>query len=117
MLCAIHQEFDQRNEYSYCRRKRVEPLWGEALIPFDYFRLLRARFIDVRLVVHNMTAAELTSYFPDDVDRIHSSMIAISNESYRALAIGCHDDWRKQRLGSQVICERKSYRNAWFDGL
>ena len=43
---------------------------GEAFIPFNYFRLLRARNADVRLVVHARNRLELSSRFPDDGDRI-----------------------------------------------
>ena len=44
---------------------------GEAFLPFNYFRLLRARNVDVRLVVHERNRSELTSQFPDDLDRLH----------------------------------------------
>ena len=43
---------------------------GEAFIPFNYFRLLRARNADVRLVVHARNRSELVNRFPDDGDRI-----------------------------------------------
>ena len=43
---------------------------GEAFIPFNYFRLLRARNSDVRLVVHARNRSELLSRFPSDSDRI-----------------------------------------------
>ena len=42
---------------------------GEAFIPLNYFRLLRRRNMDVRLVVHARNRAELTALFPDDLDR------------------------------------------------
>jgi glycosyltransferase involved in cell wall biosynthesis len=44
---------------------------GEAFIPLNYFRLLRSRKCDVRLVVHARNKAELIERFPDDVDRLH----------------------------------------------
>jgi glycosyltransferase involved in cell wall biosynthesis len=44
---------------------------GEAFIPFNYFRLLRARLVDVRLVVHSRTATELAQRFPEDQDRLY----------------------------------------------
>ena len=44
---------------------------GEAFIPLNYFRLLRARNVDVRLVVHGRNKAELVDRFPDDLDRLH----------------------------------------------
>ena len=43
---------------------------GEAFIPLNYFRLLRRRNMDVRLVVHARNRAELTALFPDDLDRL-----------------------------------------------
>jgi glycosyltransferase involved in cell wall biosynthesis len=44
---------------------------GEAFIPLNYFRLLRARKRDVRLVVHARNKAELTERFPEDQERLH----------------------------------------------
>src|SRR4051794_23123766 len=44
---------------------------GEAFIPLNYFRLLRLRQADVRLVVHARNKAELAERFPDDLDRLH----------------------------------------------
>jgi glycosyltransferase involved in cell wall biosynthesis len=43
---------------------------GEAFIPLNYFRLLRRRSMDVRLVVHARNRPELTALFPDDLDRL-----------------------------------------------
>ena len=43
---------------------------GEAFIPLNYFRLLRARQIDVWLVVHARNKRELESRFPDDQERL-----------------------------------------------
>ena len=43
---------------------------GEAFIPLNYFRLLRRRNMDVRLVVHARNRPELTALFPDDFDRL-----------------------------------------------
>ncbi len=43
---------------------------GEAFIPLNYFRLLRARDIDVRLVVHARNKPELVRRFPDDHERL-----------------------------------------------
>jgi glycosyltransferase involved in cell wall biosynthesis len=43
---------------------------GEAFLPFNYFRLLRTRNIDVRLVVHERNRSELTTQFPEDLDRL-----------------------------------------------
>ena len=43
---------------------------GEAFIPLNYFRLLRRRNTDVRLVVHARNRSELTALFPDDLDRL-----------------------------------------------
>ena len=44
---------------------------GEAFLPFNYFRLLRARKIDVRLLVHERNRSVLTTQFPEDHDRLH----------------------------------------------
>src|SRR6266849_6653821 len=43
---------------------------GEAFIPLNYFRLLRGRNIDVRLVVHARNKSELLSRFPHDEERL-----------------------------------------------
>jgi glycosyltransferase involved in cell wall biosynthesis len=43
---------------------------GEAYLPFNYFRLLRARKLDVRLIVHARNRSELVQKFPADLDRI-----------------------------------------------
>jgi glycosyltransferase involved in cell wall biosynthesis len=44
---------------------------GEAFIPFNYFRLLLAREVDVRLVVHARNRTELVERFPEYLDRLH----------------------------------------------
>ncbi len=44
---------------------------GEAFIPLNYFRLLRARNIDVKLLVHNRNKSELDELFPHDRDRLY----------------------------------------------
>ncbi len=44
---------------------------GEAFIPLNYFRLLRLRKVDVRLVVHARNKAELLERFPEDLERLH----------------------------------------------
>jgi len=44
---------------------------GEAFIPLNYFRLLRGRNADVRLVVHARNRSELIERFPDDKDRLY----------------------------------------------
>jgi glycosyltransferase involved in cell wall biosynthesis len=44
---------------------------GEAFIPLNYFRLLRLRKADVRLIVHARNKAELCESFPNDLDRLH----------------------------------------------
>jgi glycosyltransferase involved in cell wall biosynthesis len=43
---------------------------GEAFLPFHYFRVLRARQMDVRLIVHGRNRSELLEEFPNDVDRL-----------------------------------------------
>ncbi len=44
---------------------------GEAFLPFNYFRLLRARNIDARLLVHDRNRSGLAAQFPQDIDRLH----------------------------------------------
>jgi glycosyltransferase involved in cell wall biosynthesis len=44
---------------------------GEAFLPFNYFRLLRARNIDARLLVHERNKGVLTKEFARDLDRLH----------------------------------------------
>lgn len=44
---------------------------GEAFIPFNYFRLLLARKVDVRLVVHARNRTELVEQFPDCQNRLY----------------------------------------------
>ena len=44
---------------------------GEAFIPLNYFRLLLARKVDVRLIVHARVRAELVELFPDHSDPLH----------------------------------------------
>ena len=44
---------------------------GEALLPLNYFSILRSRQIETWLVVHARTQAELTALFPEERDRMH----------------------------------------------
>jgi glycosyltransferase involved in cell wall biosynthesis len=44
---------------------------GEALLPLNYFRILRSRQIETWLVAHARTQAELTALFPEEGDRMH----------------------------------------------
>ncbi len=44
---------------------------GEALLPFQYFRILRNRSMDAHLVVHERSRAELLELFPHDHARLH----------------------------------------------
>jgi glycosyltransferase involved in cell wall biosynthesis len=43
---------------------------GEAILPVHYFRVLRGRGVDVRMVVHARTREELARLFPADLERI-----------------------------------------------
>jgi glycosyltransferase involved in cell wall biosynthesis len=45
-------------------------LGGEAILPYHYFRGLRARGVDAFLIVHERTRAELQGLFPTELDRI-----------------------------------------------
>lgn len=44
---------------------------GEALLPLQYFRQLRAHNMEAWLVVHARTRSELQTLFPEDCDRLH----------------------------------------------
>ena len=44
---------------------------GEALIPFQYFKNLREVGVDIHLVVHERTRAELLEAFSEDRERLH----------------------------------------------
>jgi len=44
---------------------------GEAFLPLNYFRLLRARQIDVRLLVQERNRSVLEKEFAEDLDRLH----------------------------------------------
>lgn len=44
---------------------------GEAILPLHYFRLLRRRGVDARLIVHARTRNELAELFPSDLGRIY----------------------------------------------
>ena len=44
---------------------------GEAILPFHYFRLLRARGLDAHLIVHERVREELLELFPEAGSRIH----------------------------------------------
>jgi len=45
-------------------------LGGEAILPYHYFRGLRARDVDAFLIVHERTRSELETLFPTELDRI-----------------------------------------------
>jgi glycosyltransferase involved in cell wall biosynthesis len=44
---------------------------GEAILPWHYFRLLRKRGVDVRLVVHERTREELMALLPHEAERMY----------------------------------------------
>jgi glycosyltransferase involved in cell wall biosynthesis len=44
---------------------------GEAILPYHYFRLLRARGVDAHLITHARTRAELVELFPTDLNHLH----------------------------------------------
>ena len=46
-------------------------LGGEAILPYHYFRLLRARSLDAHLIVHERMRPELEDLFPLDLDHLH----------------------------------------------
>jgi glycosyltransferase involved in cell wall biosynthesis len=67
---------------------------GEAFLPFNYFRLLRARKADVRLIAHARNRSELVERFPADLERIafvddtilHKALFKLGNILPRRLA-------------------------------
>ncbi len=44
---------------------------GESILPLHYFRQLRARQVDVWMVLHERTRDELTEILGDDIERVH----------------------------------------------
>ena len=56
-------------------------LGGEAILPFHYFRILRARKIDAFLIVHERTREELLSLFPED----HARILFIKDQALQKL--------------------------------
>ena len=44
---------------------------GEAILPYHYFRLFLARGVDVHLVTHERSRAELLELFPEHTARLH----------------------------------------------
>ena len=44
---------------------------GESILPWHYFRLLRKRGVDARLVVHERTRDELLALLPEQAERMH----------------------------------------------
>lgn len=44
---------------------------GESILPWHYFRLLRRRGVDARLVVHERTRDELLALLPREAERMH----------------------------------------------
>lgn len=44
---------------------------GESILPWHYFRLLRQRNVDARLVVHERTREELLALLPQEAERMH----------------------------------------------
>jgi glycosyltransferase involved in cell wall biosynthesis len=58
---------------------------GEAILPVHYFRSLRQREIDAFLIVHERARGELTSLFPDDLNRMRFVKdLALQRMFYRA---------------------------------
>lgn len=46
-------------------------LGGEAILPYHYFRLLRARGVDAHLIVHERTRTEVMELFSEEPERLH----------------------------------------------
>jgi glycosyltransferase involved in cell wall biosynthesis len=66
---------------------------GEAFIPFNYFRLLRSRNLEVLLVVHARNKKELTQLFPNDLGRLH-----FVEDTYSHKILFCLGNYLPRRL-------------------
>ena len=91
---------------------------GEAFLPLNYFRLLPARDVDVRLVVHARNKAELIKQFPDDQERLyfvedtwlHKTLFRFGQylprrlaESTTGLVIHLTTQWSQRRIVRDLV--------------
>jgi glycosyltransferase involved in cell wall biosynthesis len=85
---------------------------GEAVLPLHYYRLLRERGVDVRLIVHERTRDELTELFPEDSTRIryvadtdvHRALWAVSKRLPRRVGDLSVGVWL--RIVTQIVARR-----------
>ena len=62
---------------------------GEALLPLNYFSILRSRQIETLLVVHARTQAELKALFPAiGRSNPHSAVLALMTKDYHTFSVG-----------------------------
>jgi len=71
---------------------------GEASLPYYYFKLLRQRGAEVWMVVHERTREELTTDFPQDIDRI-----AFIRDTWLHRAMWCVQSKLPRKLGEQTL--------------
>ncbi|WP_432798826.1 glycosyltransferase family 4 protein [Poriferisphaera sp. WC338] len=67
---ALEQQVDNPLRVLIAADNASARFGGESILPLHYFRLLLARGVDVRLLVHDRNRPELTKLFPEDGDRI-----------------------------------------------
>lgn len=93
---------------------------GEAVLPWHYFRLLRRRGVDVRMICHARTRDELVALLPDEADRMtfiedmRATLFAwrlgrrlpaqISNMT-TGYFIRLHNQWIARRLARRLVAE------------
>ena len=100
------------------RMVRLSTIGGEAFLPLNYFRLLPARDVDVRLVVHARNKAELIKQFPDDQERLyfvedtwlHKTLFRFGQylprrlaESTTGLVIHLTTQWSQRRIVRDLV--------------
>jgi glycosyltransferase involved in cell wall biosynthesis len=89
---------------------------GEAVLPWHYFRLLRARGVEAWLVVHARNRDELLAAFPHDLERIHfvpdTKLDRLLFRIYQRLpaAVGNFTVLWLQRTRSQFLARRIARR-------
>ncbi|HEX6810091.1 MAG TPA: glycosyltransferase family 4 protein [Planctomycetota bacterium] len=71
---------------------------GEAILPLHWFRVLRQRGIDARLVVHERTRDELRALMPDEADRMH-----FVSDTWLHRALWRVSTWLPQHLGAPTL--------------
>ena len=93
---------------------------GEAIIPWHYFRLLRKRGVQVWLVAHERTRAELTALLPDEISWMrfvpdvtaHRWLHKLSRPLPKRVAaftlewtIGIHTSWMQRKIVRDLVSQ------------